>query len=634
MAGFVVECSATDRECRALVEKIVASKEFRKANRLREFLLYVVDRKMNNLPKEATESLIGHRVFGRPANYNTGEDSIVRTEARLLRQRLEKFFSEEGAEEPIVLEIPKGSYVPIFYRRDQGAQVLEEASAEGPTRSRRSWILISVAAACALCAVFTAVLWRARARQMEPASDPKSAIGAVQLESSDPQLVASFDWAKRRALGYVYTGDAVGDWYDSTVGTRYAFCMRDTSHQSTGAAVLGLTGHTRNMLRRFASSVAASRDWCGFWEINKDGFPAPADYTDDHHFWYCLPGNFDVMRACYRQFLWTGDRTYLDSVFSNFYDRTVTDYVAAWDKAGQGVMQSSPRVRPRGIASYYQEEPRLLIGADMIAAQYTGYRTYAAIQQLKGTRGSLSDRLASEYLVKAQVLRERYNSEWWNPVQNRHYSAMLENRRFDEGYIALPNLISLLFGLPDEGLKADAELDGLEKNEPPLDSALSYYPEVFFQYGRNEAGYRYLLRLADPNFRGRGMPEIVFAEVGAAATGLVGIAPDSRNASIETLPHLPAGLQWVKLSHVPVLQNEIAVRHRGVEETTFTNERGPLIHWRAAFPLGARKDRYLLLDGLPVRGEIGEGFNGQHTISISVPVRPGQVRTVRMQSNG
>ena len=90
--------------------------------------------------------------------------------------------------------------------------------------------------------------------------------------------------------------------------------MRDTSHQSTGAAVLGLSGHTLNMLHRFAGSISQTRDWCGFWEINKDGFPAPADYQDDRHFWYCLPANFDVMQACYRQFLWTGDRTYLDAV--------------------------------------------------------------------------------------------------------------------------------------------------------------------------------------------------------------------------------------------------------------------------------------------------------------------------------
>lgn len=635
MAGFVLECNATDHECRALVEKILASTEFHRTTRLRDFLLYVVDRKLAHSPGEVTESLIGHRVFGRRENYNTGEDSIVRTEARLLRQRLARYFSEEGANEPLVLEIPKGSYLPVFYRRDQASALPSPAAVERPPKPRgRLTLLISVSA----CSILTALsLWQLVIRHPQAAGSapiPLPAMGAVQLEASDAQLVKSFEWAKRRALAYVYTGDAVGDWYDSTVDTRHAFCMRDVSHQSTGAAVLGLSRHTRNMLRRFAGSISASKDWCGFWEINKDGFPAPVDYKDDQHFWYCLPANFDVMRACYRQFLWTGDQTYFDSVFSNFYDRSVTDYVAAWDPNRDGIMQSSPQVRPRGIASYHQQELRLLIGGDMIAAQRAGYLTYAAIQQQKGTRGSLSDQLALEYSAKAQALRARYNNEWWDPIQNRHYSTMLDDHRFSTGYIPLPNLLALLFGLTEDGFKTDAELDCLEKNRPAFDQTLSYYPEVLFQYGRNESAYRYLLELADPNFRGRGMPEIAFAVVGATATGLAGIAPDSLQNTVETLSHLPKSVDWVKLLHVPVLRNEIAIRHRGVVETTFTNLAGPQIKWRATFPVIAEElHAELLVDGKLVEAQCNTGVNGQRTISVLVPVGPRQTRTVRRQFN-
>ncbi len=629
MADLVVECSPTDQECLALVQKIVSSNEFHRATRLRDFLLYVVDRKLARAPQEVTESLIGHRVFRRPSSYNTGEDSIVRTEARLLRQRLERYFSKEGASEPIVVEIPKGSYVPVFYRRDHALGIPPPSSPQVPSRSRVAvWLLVSV---CTLVAGLG--LWRLAGVHPRPATDlPKllPVAGRVEIESSDTQLIRSFERAKQRALGYTYTGDAIGDWYDSTAGTRYAFCMRDVSHQSTGAAVLGLTGHTRNMLRRFAGSISASRDWCGYWEINKDGFPAPVDYQDDHHFWYCLPANFDVMRACYRQFLWTGDRTYFDSVFSNFYDRTVTDYVTAWDGNRDGIMESSPQVRPRGIASYHQEQPNLLVGADLIAAQYTGYQTYAAIQQQKGARGSLSDRLASEYLAKAQALRLRYNTEWWNPIQNRHYSTMLGNHRFYQGYVAESNLFSLLFGLTEDGLKTDAALDSLEKNRPTFDQKLSYYPEILFRYGRNDSAYRYLLELTDPNFRGRGMPEIVFAVVGAAATGLAGISPDARQHTVETLSRLPKTVEWVKLVRVPVLENEVTVQHRGVTETTFTNQAGPPIQWKASFPLQpADAQPQLLLDGKPVPANVEQGVNRQSIVSVLVPVGPGQTRTVK-----
>ena len=629
MADLVVECSPTDQECRALVQKIVASSEFQRAARLRDFLLYVVDRKLARAPQEVTETLIGQRVFGRPSTYHTGEDSIVRTEARLLRQRLERYFSQEGIAEPMVLEIPKGSYVPVFYRRDLPSATPLTLPEPPPSRSRAAlWLLLF---ACTLAAgLLSWLLLFVHSSHLTTPSIPRQMAGTVELESSDAQLVRSFAWAKQRALGYTYSGDAVGDWYDSTAESRYAFCMRDVSHQSTGAAVLGLAGHTRNMLRRFAASISASRDWCGFWEINKDGFPAPIDYQDDHHFWYCLPANFDVMRACYQQFLWTGDRAYFDSVFSNFYDRTVTDYVAAWDPNREGIMQSSPQVRRRGIASYYQGQPNMLIGADLIAAQYKGYLTYAAIQQQKGTRGSLSDSLASEYLAKAQALRLRYNTEWWDPIQNRHYSIMLANHRFYQGYIAESNVFGLLFGLTEDGLKTDAALDSLEKNRPDSDQKLSYFPEILFHYGRNDSAYRYLLELTDPNFRGRGMPEIVFAVVGATATGLAGISPDARQHTVETLSRLPKAVNWVKLMRVPVLQNEVTVRHQGVTETTFTNQAGPPIRWKASFPLlSSDQQPQLLLDGKPIRANIEPGFHRQAVISVLVPVASGQTRTVK-----
>jgi len=629
--SVVVARDPPQPECRALVERILSSKEFQRATRLRDFLTYVVDRKLADSPQEVTEVLIGHRVFGRPANYSTGEDSIVRTEARILRQRLERYFSKEGLSEPIVLQIPKGSYLPVFQRRDSPpVEPLAQSPPPEPYKNLAIWI---VSCACAL--VIALAAWRILKTPVPPpveavATPPAvRAVGAVELESSDPQLVRSFQWAKERALGYMHTGDPVGDWYESTGSSRYTFCMRDVSHQSAGAAVLGLAGHTHNMLHRFAASISQSRDWAGFWEINKDGFPAPADYQDDQHFWYCLPANFDVMQASYRQFLWTGDVSYFDSVFSNFYDRTVTDYVSTWDHDNDGLMQSGPRARPRGIPSYYQQKPVPLIGADLVAAQYEGYRVYAAIERQRGVRGSLSEKLAEEYEAKAQGLRARFNTEWWNPIQNRHYSLMLPNHHFYAGYVAEANVFALLFGLTDEGLKTEAALDSLEKNRPQFDQKLSYFPEILFLYGRNDSAYRYLLELTDPNFRGRGMPEIVFSVVGSVATEMAGISPDARTHTIETLSRLPTAVEWLKLSHVPVLRNEVAIRHQGFE-SSFTNQTGPLVQWKASFPIQKIiAPPRILVDGVSALVTVEQHLNHQVVASVTVPVRPGQTRTAK-----
>jgi hypothetical protein len=252
-------------------------------------------------------------------------------------------------------------------------------------------------------------------------------------------------------------------------------------------------------------------------------------------------------------------------------------------------------------------------------------------KQQKGTRGSLSDELASEYLAKAQALRLRFNTEWWNPIQNRHYSEMLADHRFYQGYVTESNLFALLFGLTEDGLKTDAALDSLEKNRPEFDQNLSYYPEILFRYSRNDSAYRYLLELSDPNFRGRGMPEIVFAVIGGTAAGLAGISPDARQHVVETLSRLPKAVEWVKLARVPVLQNEVTVRHRGVAETTFTNQAGPPIQWKASFRLLSNDTQpQMLLDGKPVRANIELGVNRQSIISALVRVVPGQTRTVKL----
>jgi hypothetical protein len=622
MSASRVEFEPTDEECHALVERILASKEFRRASRLRDFLVYVVDRKLAGVPHEVTELLIGHRVFGRSATYNPGEDSIVRTEARILRQRLDLYFNGEGVNEPFLLEIPKGTYVPVLRPR------LAAATQDMTQPTRRVWIWPAlIACAIAVClAVWHFISNRdgASTRSLKLHEYPS---GLVELESSDSRLVTGFRNAKRLALGYVYTGDPVGDWYDSTAGNRYAFCMRDVSHQSVGASFLGLARHTKNMLRRFAASVAATRGWCGFWEINKDGFPAPIDYKNDEEFWYCLPANFDAMQASFAQFLWTGDESYFDSVFSNFYDTTVTSYVETWDKDHDGIMESPPQAGRRGIPSYHQEAPRALIGADLVAAQYEGYLAYSAIQQRKGTPGSLSQELAARYLAKAQELKARFNTQWWNQLETRFYLAMLSDRRFHSGYIAVVNSYMLRSGITADGLKTDSALDLLEKNRPEYMQTLSYAPEILFRYGRNESAYRVLLEILDSNFRGRGMPEISFAAVGAVGAGLMGISPDARSGVLATLPCLPKDLAWVKMTRIPVLRNEVDVQHRGVTETEITNRTGERFQWKVTFPAPMDDPSpRIMVDGRVLPATIEQGINRQSMVSVTIPVHQGQTR--------
>ena len=100
-----------------VVERAAASPYLRSSARLREFLFYIAECALRDAPDEATEQQIGIHVFGRMPGYNSSEDSIVRTHARLLRQKLGSYFEHEGAEEEMLVEIPKGHYLPLFTNR-------------------------------------------------------------------------------------------------------------------------------------------------------------------------------------------------------------------------------------------------------------------------------------------------------------------------------------------------------------------------------------------------------------------------------------------------------------------------------------------------------------------------------------
>ena len=116
--------------CWALVERVVASPQLKRAARLREFLLYVGQRTLKDGLDQVHEQEIGCNVFGRAADYDTSLDNIVRVNASELRKRIDDYFETDGAAETLVLEIPRGSYKPVFRERSLGpaAEVAADAA--------------------------------------------------------------------------------------------------------------------------------------------------------------------------------------------------------------------------------------------------------------------------------------------------------------------------------------------------------------------------------------------------------------------------------------------------------------------------------------------------------------------------
>jgi hypothetical protein len=159
-----------------MVQRIVSSAHFVKAPQLRDILVYLTRRALEDNATAISEHEVGCNVLGRRADFNPNEDNIVRVQVRHLRKKLEDFFDTEGRDEPVVLTIPKGSYVPCFSPRPQPLPA-PPASAEtpaidpshpaagpnGPAVSSmpvNRWIRPAAAGLVLLCLVLSAVALR------------------------------------------------------------------------------------------------------------------------------------------------------------------------------------------------------------------------------------------------------------------------------------------------------------------------------------------------------------------------------------------------------------------------------------------------------------------------------------------
>ncbi|HXK02192.1 MAG TPA: tetratricopeptide repeat protein [Verrucomicrobiae bacterium] len=82
------------------------------------FLTYVVDRALAGQENEVSQKTVAADIFGRDLlSFDPRSDSIVRTTAANLRETLLHYYAGPGRADPVVIELPKGTYVPRFSRR-------------------------------------------------------------------------------------------------------------------------------------------------------------------------------------------------------------------------------------------------------------------------------------------------------------------------------------------------------------------------------------------------------------------------------------------------------------------------------------------------------------------------------------
>ncbi|MBL8235158.1 MAG: hypothetical protein JNL98_42035, partial [Bryobacterales bacterium] len=118
------------RDARAALERVLASTEFASATRLAAFLRYVVTESLEGRAANLKGYSIAVDVFDRPPDFDQTADPIVRVEASRLRRALAQYYQGSGSGDPVIIDLPRGGYVPNFRRRDTGPPVAAEPAEE------------------------------------------------------------------------------------------------------------------------------------------------------------------------------------------------------------------------------------------------------------------------------------------------------------------------------------------------------------------------------------------------------------------------------------------------------------------------------------------------------------------------
>jgi len=104
-------------EVRTQLGRVLQSPEFARTTRMKGLLEFIVMRVLEGREDQLTSTIIAAQVFQRET-FNPETDSIVRTEASRLRQRLHEYYSHSGRRERVVIMLGKGDYLPVFRVRE------------------------------------------------------------------------------------------------------------------------------------------------------------------------------------------------------------------------------------------------------------------------------------------------------------------------------------------------------------------------------------------------------------------------------------------------------------------------------------------------------------------------------------
>src|ERR1700691_2601293 len=115
--------SVSAEAVREELSRVLACHEVRLSKRRQDFVRYVVEHTLSGRDDMLKERTIGSEVFGRTTIYDRSDDATAWVNAGDVRKRLGLYYAEEGARNPVRIELPAGTYVPEFRWAEAKADV-------------------------------------------------------------------------------------------------------------------------------------------------------------------------------------------------------------------------------------------------------------------------------------------------------------------------------------------------------------------------------------------------------------------------------------------------------------------------------------------------------------------------------
>jgi hypothetical protein len=177
---------ARREQCFEEIERLTNSHSLRTSESLCKLLRYLAEHSLDPHPTTVKEYQIATEVFGRSPDFDPQTDSTVRVQAGRLRMKLAEYYAAEGAEDPIVVELPKGSYALTFHPRTLPVVPLSPGRVRAIREAERSpfpraWAAAVVVLAILLIAALFAIANLVVAQGRSPSPSPPGVPSVYQI---------------------------------------------------------------------------------------------------------------------------------------------------------------------------------------------------------------------------------------------------------------------------------------------------------------------------------------------------------------------------------------------------------------------------------------------------------------------